>query len=185
MNRPLRTDTLPWYREPWPWLLMLGPLVVVVAGLYTAYLAVISNDGLVADDYYKQGLEVNQQSMRDRRAAELGIEAQLVVNGNGDRLRVYLRADPTTSLPNELILRLNHPTQPGLDQRVTLTADGGGVFSGRLTPFSGRRHLIIEDTQKQWRLLGDWEPDKSSPPRLVARAAETPMTGRGSVDGER
>jgi uncharacterized protein len=39
-----------WYREPWPWLLMAGPAIVVVAGLYTAYLAVTTNDALVAGD---------------------------------------------------------------------------------------------------------------------------------------
>ena len=29
------TIAKPWYREPWPWLLMLGPAVVVVAGFIT------------------------------------------------------------------------------------------------------------------------------------------------------
>ncbi|MBL8398910.1 MAG: FixH family protein [Candidatus Accumulibacter sp.] len=185
MNRPARSDTLPWYREPWPWLLMLGPLVVIVAGLYTAYLAVISNDGLVADDYYKQGLEVNQRTLRDRRAAELGIEAQLVVSGKGDRLRVYIHANSTNSLPNGLILRLTHPTQSGLDQLVTLKAEGGGVFGGQLTPVNGRRYLVIEDDQQQWRLLGDWESDRQASQRLVAGSAKVPATGRDSVDSER
>ena len=39
----------PWYREPWPWILMAGPAIVVVAGIATAWLAVRSNDGLVED----------------------------------------------------------------------------------------------------------------------------------------
>ena len=40
---------------------MSGPAIVVVAGIYTAYLAIVSNDGLVDDDYYKQGLAVSQR----------------------------------------------------------------------------------------------------------------------------
>ena len=36
----------PWYRERWPWILMAGPATVVVAGLFTAWLAVRSDDGL-------------------------------------------------------------------------------------------------------------------------------------------
>jgi hypothetical protein len=76
MNSKLNAGAQPWYREPWPWLLMLGPLVVIVAGFVTAYLAVVSNDGLVEDDYYKQGLAVNQRTARAQRAAELGIEAR-------------------------------------------------------------------------------------------------------------
>ena len=59
------TDGRPWYREPWPWILMTGPAIVVVAGFTTAFLAVKSNDGLVEDDYYKQGLEINQTLDRD------------------------------------------------------------------------------------------------------------------------
>jgi hypothetical protein len=47
----------------------------------TAYLAVVSNDGLVEDDYYKQGLAVNQRTARAQRAAELGIEVELLLGG--------------------------------------------------------------------------------------------------------
>ena len=44
----------PWYREPWPWLLMAGPATVLVAGAATTWIAFASADGLVAEDYYKQ-----------------------------------------------------------------------------------------------------------------------------------
>ncbi|MBV5267272.1 MAG: FixH family protein, partial [Burkholderiaceae bacterium] len=71
MNAKINLVSLPWYREPWPWILMSGPFIVVVAGFITAYLAVISNDGLVSDDYYKQGLTVNQRTERDQRAITL------------------------------------------------------------------------------------------------------------------
>ena len=53
-----------WYREPWPWLLMAGPLVVVAASLASAWIAVKSDDGVVADDYYKQGLAINRKLPR-------------------------------------------------------------------------------------------------------------------------
>ena len=29
----------PWYKHPWPWLLMAGPAMVVAAGFDTYYLA--------------------------------------------------------------------------------------------------------------------------------------------------
>ena len=54
-----------WYREPWPWLVMSGPAIVVVAGIGTAIIAFRTSDGLVADDYYKQGLVINQTLKRD------------------------------------------------------------------------------------------------------------------------
>ena len=39
----------PWYRHPWPWILMAGPAVVVVAGALTAIIAFQGADPLVAD----------------------------------------------------------------------------------------------------------------------------------------
>ena len=55
-----RRDSLPWYKERWTWLLMLMPATAIVAGFITLWLAITSFDGLVADDYYKQGLAINQ-----------------------------------------------------------------------------------------------------------------------------
>ena len=62
----IRQPVQPWYREPWPWLIMLGPAVVIVAGVITTVIAFKTSDGLVADDYYKQGLAMNKTLARDR-----------------------------------------------------------------------------------------------------------------------
>jgi hypothetical protein len=82
----LRSDNEPWYKQRWPWLLMAGPIAVVIAGAVTVWLAVISNDGLVTDDYYKQGLAVNQTLQRDHQASSLGLEADVMRSGQSMRL---------------------------------------------------------------------------------------------------
>ena len=156
MNSKLNAGAQPWYREPWPWLLMLGPVVVIVAGFLTAYLAVVSNDGLVEDDYYKQGLAVNQRTARAQRAAELGIEVELLLGGAGDRVRALLRGKEGFHLPEVLNLRIVHPTRPGFDQKVVLRSEGGGVYTGALAPLQGRWHVTLEDDRQEWRLAGDW-----------------------------
>jgi len=46
MERP---SSKPWYREPWPWILMSGPAVVVVAGTVTAVIAIRTADPVVAN----------------------------------------------------------------------------------------------------------------------------------------
>ena len=65
-------DTGPWYRQRWPWILMAGPAAVLVAGAITTWIAFSTSDGLVAQDYYKQGLAVNKVLAKEEAAARLG-----------------------------------------------------------------------------------------------------------------
>lgn len=55
------TDRKPWYRYPYVWLVIAGPAIVVVAALYTGYVAYRDADGLV-DKYSKPHDQVNVQS---------------------------------------------------------------------------------------------------------------------------
>lgn len=171
MNSKLIKASLPWYRHPWPWILMSGPFVVVVAGIYTAYLATVSNDGLVDDDYYKQGLAINQASARDQMAAQRGLQAEVMQNAEALQIRILLRGNPDVALPPVLRLRITHPTRAGVDQQLELRADAGGSYSGKLaTPLVGRWHVSIEDEKSEWRLSGDWIVEKTASLRLPARA---------------
>ena len=40
----------PWYREPWPWIIMSGPAIVVVASFVTLWLAIVSADGIIGPE---------------------------------------------------------------------------------------------------------------------------------------
>ena len=76
MNDKTLKLALPWYRHPWPWLLMLGPFVVVVAGLLTAYIAFKSNDGLVDDDYYRKSWRAIRSPSASRQPCGLAFRAR-------------------------------------------------------------------------------------------------------------
>lgn len=56
----------PWWRHGHVWLLISGPAVVVVAALFTAWLAARGSDALVEEDYYRKGIEINKQLARER-----------------------------------------------------------------------------------------------------------------------
>ena len=94
-------STVPWYRQRWPWLLMLGPMVVVVAGLTTAAVAVRTQDALVNDDYYKRGKEINAELTRDNEATRLKMGAQVMFGEGGRDVRVMLQS-PVAAAPDKV-----------------------------------------------------------------------------------
>jgi uncharacterized protein len=146
----------PWYQEPWPWLLMSLPLAAVVAGFITLTLAIQTADGLVAADYYKQGLAINRQLQREEKAASLKLRVDAVTDSERGLVRVHLEA--LGSLPGALALRLVHPTREGMDQTIALKASPGGWYEGRLeTPQPAHWQLVLEDVGRTWRLDGSWD----------------------------
>jgi hypothetical protein len=46
----------PWYRQLWPWLLMLPPAMAVIGGAITLYLALSRPDALVRQDCVRDGV---------------------------------------------------------------------------------------------------------------------------------
>ncbi len=149
-----KTDPHPWYREPWPWILATGPFIVVIAGFYTAWLAVVSNDGLVTDDYYRKGLSVNQTIARSELASNLGLTAGVRIVG--DTLSVRMRSgDKSFVMPPTLAVTISHPTRAGLDQYRVL-AGKGDLYSGEVRlPAAGHWLVLLEDERKTWRLMGN------------------------------
>lgn len=162
-------DNRPWYRYRWPWLLMAGPAVVVVAGIVTAWIAATTSDGLVADDYYKQGLAVNQTLARNDAAAAMRLEARLRLADGRAELRLTSRAD--AALPARIRMTLAHPTRGGEDQVLTLEGEKG-IYSGHMAALSaGRWQVVIEDEGKTWRLAGGVQlPD--APETLLTAAGK-------------
>ena len=137
----------PWYREPWPWLLMAGPAAVIVAGAATIWIAVASADGLVAEDYYRQGLAINKVLAREETARRLGINAEILLEK--DLLSVNLKGQQ----PEALFAHLAHATRAGYDMRVRLAPAGQGVYRAELPPLpAGRWRIVIEDPRSTWRI---------------------------------
>ena len=138
----------PWYREPWPWILMSGPAAVIVAGAFTVWIAVATSDGLVADDYYKRGLAVNAILRREQAAARRGIAAQFERDAGGIRVRLSGDAPPA------LILKLAHATRAGFDLRLRMEPAGAGLYRAALPALApGRWRLILEDPRGEWRVV--------------------------------
>ena len=137
----------PWYRELWPWLLMSGPAAVLVAGAFTAWIAFASADGLVADDYYKQGLAVNRVLAKEEEARRLGLSAEVTLGSGAIAVRL------AGQRPRALFVRLAHATRAGFDVRLRLAPGPDGAYRGELAPLApGRWQIVIEDPHGSWRI---------------------------------
>lgn len=59
----------PWWKFGHVWLIIAGPVVVVIAGFVTLYLALQRPDPVVSEDYYRQGIEINKTLEQAQPAA--------------------------------------------------------------------------------------------------------------------
>ncbi|MDH3715434.1 MAG: FixH family protein [Gammaproteobacteria bacterium] len=149
-----RGRSRPWYREPYVWLLITFPALAVVGGLATIVIAVVSDDGLVVDDYYRRGKEINRILERDRRAAALQLNADLLVDAQ-NVVRVELRALRVESLPERVDLNLAYATRAGLDQSVVLHRAGvPGHYAGNLSQPLTEGRWYVQLQTPGWRLVG-------------------------------
>lgn len=158
MNLPTQNATAvqaPWYRQFWPWFIIALPATIVVASVYMLVLANQYADDLVVDDYYKEGLAINQQLERDLQARQLGLQAQLFVNGTDSRqINVQLRG---TIHVGQLQLRLSHPIEASADRILILKRISDQNYMGQMSsPLSGSWYWVLDaGEQSTWRLTGE------------------------------
>jgi len=148
----------PWYRQFWPWFLIGPPLVVVIAGFNMLYIALKYPHSMVDDQYYKQGLAINQSLDQDRRAAELNLSAEIVFRwlNNRDAAQVEVSLSGMASYPQQLTLLLLHPGSQSLDQTLDLKQLEAGQYSAQLTQqYQYRYYLRLQPADKSWRLNGN------------------------------
>jgi hypothetical protein len=146
---------LPWYRQFWPWFIIALPMTAVIASVITLIIAAHDPDGLVADDYYKQGLAINKTLDREHRAEALGLSGLVRIDAAAQRIVLSLDGKVVAQPHNDLILHMIHPTRPNFDHTLTLNAEAGNHWSAPLEhTVPGRWHLQLEPTTGEWRLNG-------------------------------
>lgn len=142
VERPARR----WYREPWPWLLMAGPFAVVVASLASAWIAAATDDGVVAHDYYKQGLLINRKLKPVSPPAARDPGATISLSKGGE---LHVRLQGIAAPPARLHLSL---ARPGGDVRVVeLVATANGDWTGSLPDLGSERRIVTLESEA-WRL---------------------------------
>lgn len=129
---------------------MAAPAAAIVGGAVTIWLAVSTSDGLVADDYYRRGLAINQEIRRDQALLERGITA--IIETRNGLLRV--RLEGRGAAPEALFAQLVHATRAGYDRRLRLARVAPGVYEAGLPALpAGRWRLVLEDPRREWRIV--------------------------------
>jgi hypothetical protein len=142
----------PWYRQRWPWLLMAGPGIVVVASFYSGWLALSTDDGVVTDDYYKRGLSINRKLERVDRAMALHLGAAVDMSPDGGVRVVLVSPSPDPdAVPAAMRLKFTHPTRAGFDRSAELVRGPDGAYTGRIGSIAPGRWLVSLETDA-WRM---------------------------------
>ncbi len=147
----------PWYRQLWPWLLMLPPGASVLAGAAMLYLVVHEPTVLVVDDYSRIEALTSERFARDSLAAKLGLSAELSFEPAADgrtRVTVELEGPPGFVPPAALSLSLRHAADPLADRKVALARQSAAGFDGDVALAAGRYDLELEPADATWRLAG-------------------------------
>jgi hypothetical protein len=146
-----------WYTHRWPWLLMLGPAVVLVAGAFTTWLAVSRPDALVVGDYYRQGKAINQDLRRDGVASAMKLSFNARYESASGKLEGRL-ASAGQAVRAPFRIQLAHPTMPERDRTLLASPGPDGRFS---VAVPGLEHthwqVVVEGAWREWRLARSWD----------------------------
>lgn len=143
-------DASPWYKEPMVWLIAGIPMIAVVWGVVIITLAVNTEDSLVSDSYYKDGVSYTENKEMDDRAARLQITAALVFVNDQARLTLEGYFD---NEPESLVLQLIHPTLKTRDVSVFLQRLEDGTYAGvSEVALPGKRRIWLQSPAQGWRI---------------------------------
>ncbi|MCL1142558.1 FixH family protein [Shewanella gaetbuli] len=143
------SDIQPWYKQFWPWFLILLPLCAVIASFNLLFTALNNSDSLVAEDYYKEGKAINMDLQKVNYAKQIGMQYLAVIDDNTVEITQHGGPAYTAALN----IHLYHRTIEEHDIELKVTADGSGVYRIPLTEtMKGPWEIRIEGFDSQWRI---------------------------------
>ncbi len=146
------TPARPWHKEYFVWFIIFFPLLAVIGGVVTIILAVKSNDGLVVDDYYKKGLEINRVLERDKNAIGYQLSANIKINHKLEEVIININANDSFTYPAELSVSFLHATRAGLDKDIRVLLTDQNNYKGNLSNLApGKWYVHIQ--YDNWRII--------------------------------
>jgi hypothetical protein len=152
------------------WLVVMIPGSAVIMGAVMLTLAVSTYDGLVEDDYYEKGLQINRSMERDTVAERHDLAAVVLLGPAGAAIEVKLDGNASFEAPEIVNLRLFHATRSGLDLHLRLRRVASGRYLASRPGLAPGRWYVQLDADG-WRLKGELEGTEAAQRLRLGRAA--------------
>lgn len=149
-SEPSSDNNTPWYKQFWPWFLIIVPLSSMVFSLNYAKLAVTTQNDLVIDEYYKEGRGINTRLDKFERALQLGIDTRMTIKENAVAIE-FVKGAPEQG--DALKLNFYHVTIAARDFTLLLTRDANGIYrASHDVPIEGKWRVSLLPQDDEWKL---------------------------------
>jgi hypothetical protein len=151
----------PWYRQFWPWFLISIPAATIVASIITINLAVTTADGLVSENYYKEGLAIHLDADALLLARQQGIQADVSVSSDRRLLELTLTSEGNRAY-GEIKVDLRHPTRAHHDVSLSMQPVGPNRYQAQLPAnlVPARWKIEVSAPESGWQLHGRMDIQK-------------------------
>ena len=146
-------DAKPWYKEPWPFILVSITGLGVVAGSTLAVIGFSNPPEIVSGQFGSLAKFVTEDSALIDQARALGLSGRLALDG--DEVVLRMSAHDGTSLPEQLMVQFQHPATSAGDSVALVSRTAGGEYRGSYAvPPHARAHVSVTDLGQNWALAG-------------------------------
>jgi len=156
------------------------PFSAVIMGVVMLWLAIDTDDGLVADDYYKLGLEINDVISLDKKAAELQLSASIIFSSSENVINMQFDKGLLESYPGTLQLTFQHATRANSDVMVVLNHGMDDLYIGLLQQSisEGIWYFELSDVAVADQIV----KDKGSPEKVWKLNARTRVGAENTIN---
>lgn len=142
----------PWYKQFWPWFLIVLPLTVVIWTLITVVIFQRHSVVLVTENYVKEGKAIQVDLSQTRQAKQLKLSAE--ISQHQLLTQIWLNKGKLGNYP-PLTFYFAHSTLAEKDFVKTLTADAKGYYRfHNESPLVGRWFVKMFPVDAAWMLQG-------------------------------
>ncbi|MEA1988078.1 MAG: FixH family protein [Pseudomonadota bacterium] len=152
-----KQDTRDWsvaWKNPFVigWVVIL--FIVLAVNFFMVSMAIVTNPGLVVDDYYEQGKRMDvilaEQKKMEQIGWQLEVDMPILSEGKSDQVKLSVKDKEGKALEVETaILYFYRPSDRNLDGQIVMNKVGGtGLYEQTFTlPLKGKWDLIMEVTK--------------------------------------